>query len=305
MTFAELEQKVLGGPRRTIAVAGARGDEVFTALADAGGKGLASFLLTGDPELIESEAVQHGLTDYRVIPAGDDPEAAAAAVEAVRSGQADLIMKGKVPTAVLLKAVLDEKSVCNTGRLLSHILVLETPEGRMLGVTDGGMNLRPDLDQKADILRSGVELFHSLGVNMPKVAVLAAMEKENPKMPESVDAAGLQRRWEAGELPGCVVEGPVALDLAISPQACELKAWEGNIQGDADILLVHDIAGGNYLGKSLIYLAGYPGGGLVLGGGVPVILLSRSDSAREKYQSILLALAHETGFRTGGKQESE
>jgi phosphate butyryltransferase len=297
MTFSRLEKLVLGDEPLTIAVAGARGDEVFEALADAANNRLARFVLTGDREEIARSGDEHGLTDYRIIPAAGDEEAAAAAVEAVRCGDADLIMKGKVATAVLLKAVLDEKTIFNTGRLLSHVLVLEHPEGRLIAVTDGGMNIRPDLNQKEQILSSAVELMHALGIDEPKVAVLAAMEKENPKIPESVDAAELQRRWESGGIPGCVVEGPMALDLAVSPRACELKDWNGRIRGDADVLLVHDISGGNYLGKSLIYNAGYPGGGLVLGGGRPVILLSRSDSAGEKYRSILLALARERSRR--------
>ncbi len=291
MSFAELEQQVLGGRKLTIAVAGPRGAEVFDALAAAHEKRLADFILCGDEAAIRLEAGE--LADARIISASDDEAAALAAVEEVRSGRADMVMKGKIPTAVLLKAILAEKTVYNRGRLLSHILILQNPEGKFLGVTDGGMNLYPDVEQKQDIIRSAVECFHSLGVPKPKVAVLAAMEKENPKITESMDAAELTRRYKAGEFPDCIVEGPIALDLAVSKKACELKEWKGEIRGDSDILLVHDISSGNYLGKSLIYLAGYSGGGLVLGGGRPIILLSRSDSATEKYQSILLALALE------------
>ena len=222
--------------------------------------------------------------------ASGDDAAAAASIRAVLDGRAHLLMKGLVSTPALLKAVVSEKSLFDHGRLLSHVLVTESPDGRFVGVTDGGMNPQPDLEQKATIIRNAVDLFHHLGIDVPKVAVLAANEKANPKIPGSSDAVELKQRGDRGEFPGCVVDGPLALDLAMMPKAAEIKGYTGAIRGDADILMVHDISSGNHLGKALINLAGYAGGGMIVGARVPIILLSRSDSAAEKYNSIVMAL---------------
>ena len=228
---------------------------------------------------------------FAILEAGDEKDIAMKAVEAIRDGHADLLMKGAVSTASLLKAVLSDKSVFSTNRLLSHLAILEAPDGRLLGITDGGMNISPDLQQKRMILESAVEAFRALGIKEPKVAVLAAMEKENPKIPESLDAGDLSRLQDSGEISGCIVEGPMALDLAVNHEACRLKNYHGKIQGDADILLAPDISAGNILGKSLINLGGWKGGGIIVGAGRPIILLSRGDTAEEKYNSILLANA--------------
>jgi phosphate butyryltransferase len=297
MGFSQLESRLLGMEPLVIAVAGAGGDEVFEALKAAEEKGLARFILTGKREMCEDMSARYGINPVEIIASGSDEEAVAQSISLVCSGAAGLLMKGKVPTPTLLKGVVSEKSLFEEGALLSHILVVERPDGRLLGITDGGMNLYPDLEQKEKIIRSAVHLFHHLGVDTPKVAVLAANEKVNPKMIESVHAAELAERFRRQENPGCVVDGPVALDIAVDPHAAELKGYEGAVRGDADILIVHDISSGNYLGKSMIYLAGYSGGGMILGAKVPIILLSRSDSAREKYQSILLSLCCGGGVR--------
>ena len=159
------------------------------------------------------------------------------------------------------------------------------------------MNIRPDINQKQQIVENAVEAFHILGFPVPKVAVLAAMEKDNPKIPESMDAKVLSRRQDYGQIENCIVDGPLALDLAVSREACSLKEYKGKIAGDADILVSHDISGGNYLAKSLIYLGGWQGGGIVVGAGRPIIMLSRSDMAREKFNSMLLALTVSEGVR--------
>jgi len=291
MFFHELETLLRKSRPVRIAVAGASGNEIFSSLRLSEKLGISKAVLVGDPVTARSGAEKAGMTDFEIIAAPDDESAAAAAVEAVKSGQADLLMKGKVATALLLKAVLAEKSVFATGELLSHLAVMESPKGRILGITDGGMNISPTLEQKRIILESAVRAFHQLGYKNPKVAVLAAMEKENPKIPESMDAGVLSRLQDSGEISGCIVEGPMALDLAVTPEACRMKNFKGKIQGNADILLAHDITGGNVLAKSLIHLGGWKGGGVIVGAGRPVILLSRSDNAEEKYNSILLASA--------------
>jgi phosphate butyryltransferase len=291
MNFSTLERQALTRAPSIIAVCGADGDEVYDALKAAQDKGLARFLLVGEPGRCEALSREHGVTPVGIVSAGSDDEAAAQAVRAVADGRAQLLMKGLVSTPTLLKAVVSEKRLFDAGRLLSHVLVVQSPDGRLLGVTDGGMVPQPDLEQKAAIIRNAVDLFHRLGIETPRVAVLAANEKANPRIPGSSDALELKQRGERGEMPGCIIDGPMALDLALSPRAAVIKDYHGAIQGNADILIVHDISSGNHLGKALITLAGYPGGGMVVGARVPIILLSRSDSAAEKYNSILLALA--------------
>lgn len=291
MGFKALEERLAGRTPQTIAVAGAAGAEIFEALRAAGERGIARFILTGDADTCASYCERYGVTPLEIIPAESDGEAVGKAIDLVLSGRAQLLMKGKVPTPVLLGAVVAEKRLFDEGALLSHILVVESPGGRVLGITDGGMNIDPDLERKWKILRNAVELFHRMGTVLPKAALLAANEQVNPKMRETVEAAELVRRWREEGAGDCVVDGPMALDLAVEPKASELKGWKGEIRGDADILLVHDISSGNHLGKSLVYLAGFGGGGMVLGARVPIILLSRSDSAGEKYRSMVIALA--------------
>ena len=291
MFFRKLESDLRDGPRICVAVAGAAGDEIFSSLRLSEKLGITEALLVGEKEDAMAGADRAGMECFSILEADGEEESAEKAVEAVRDGLADLLMKGKVSTAVLLKAVLSEKTVFSRGKLLSHLVVMEAPDGHILGITDGGMNISPNLSQKRIILESAVEAFQALGIEVPKVAVLAAMEKENPKIPESLDAGDLSRLQDSGKITGCIVEGPMALDLAVNPEACRLKNYQGKIQGNANILLAPDISAGNILGKSLVHLAGWRGGGLVVGAGRPIILLSRSDTSEEKYNSILLSIA--------------
>jgi phosphate butyryltransferase len=291
MNFAELEKRALTGKPAIIAVCGADGDEIYEALKEAQDKKLARFLLVGDESRCAALAREYGIEPVGIVPTTGDDEAAIESIRAIVDGRAHLLMKGLVSTPALLKAVVSEKKLFDEGRLLSHVMVAESPEGRFIGVTDGGMVTQPDLEQKAAIIRNAVDLFHKLGIEKPKVALLAANEKVNPKIPGSTDALELKQRGDRGDFPGCVVDGPIALDLAMMPRAAEVKGYKGAIRGDADILVVHDISSGNHLGKALINLADYSGGGMVVGARVPIILLSRSDSASEKYRSIILALA--------------
>lgn len=287
--FEQLARQ-LAGDAKTIAVAGARGEQVFDALAQAENAGIARFQLFGDEREIRRHMAESGLKDGGIVHCSDDQQAAEKAVAAAAEGSADLLMKGKVPTPLLLKTLLNRPELNPGHGLLSHCLVLEKPGGGFLGISDGGMIIHPGVEEKAQIIRAAAGLFHSLGVSNPRVAVLSATEQVNDKLPESLDAAELTRRWQDGGFPECTVEGPMALDLAVSIDSCRAKGYEGAVQGDADILIAPDITTGNALGKALIYLAGYAGGGLILGAEVPVILLSRSDSAREKLNSMVLAL---------------
>lgn len=291
MFFRELESDLRRGPRVRIAVAGAQGEEIFSSLRLSERLGISEAVLVGKETEARAGAEQAGMERFMVMGAEDEISAAQTAVDAIRDGRADLLMKGKVSTAVLLKAVLGEKTILSTGQLLSHLAVLESSNGRVLGITDGGMNISPDLEQKREILESAARAFRGLGVALPKVAVLAAIEKENPKIPESIDAGHLSRLQDSGQIAKCLVEGPMALDLAVNTEACRLKGFRGKVMGDADILLAPDISAGNILAKSLVHLGGWKGGGIVIGAGRPVILLSRSDTSEEKYNSILLGIA--------------
>ncbi|AHC14376.1 phosphate acyltransferase [Salinispira pacifica] len=295
--FAGLELR-MAGDAKTIAVAGARGEQVFAALAEAGKRGIASFRLFGDREEIRRYMTGSGLKEGEIVHCSNDQEACDRAVDAVAEGSADLLMKGKVPTPLLLKTLLNRRELNPGHALLSHCLVLEKPGGGFLGISDGGMVMHPGVEEKRRIIGSSVDLFHALGIPRPRVALLSATEQVNEKLPESTDADLLTRAWEEGDFPRCIVQGPMALDLAVSRDSCEAKGYEGKIQGDADILIAPDITAGNALGKALIYLAGYAGGGLILGAKAPVILLSRSDSAREKLNSILLGLTAAAGGNT-------
>lgn len=262
-------QKVAGRPL-TMAVAQATDPHVEEAVAEAERLGLV-----------------RGLRFVRENPA----EAAQAAVAAVRSGGAQLLMKGLVQTADIMRAVLNRDNGLRTGRALSHACVVQVPGWpRLLHITDIALNVAPDLSRKADILRNQVQVAHALGNPRPKVAVIAAVETVHPDMAATVDARALQEMAERGELGECVVQGPLALDLALSAEAGATKGVSGPVVGAADVLLMPDLEAGNVLYKGLVCLAGADSAGIVVGARCPIVLLSRSDSAAAKLNSIALAV---------------
>ncbi len=246
-----------------------------------------------DPHVEEAvaEAERLGLVrGYRIV--RDDPaEAAREAVGAVRSGKAQLLMKGLLQTADLLRAVMARETGLRTGRALSHACVVQVPAlPRLLHISDIALNIAPDLSRKADILRNQVAVARALGVERPKVAVIAAVEKVNPDMPATVDARALQEMAERGELGDCVVQGPLALDLALSAEAGAVKGVSGPVVGAADVLIMPDLETGNVLYKALVHLAGASAAGIVVGARCPIVLLSRSDPPASKLNSIALAV---------------
>jgi phosphate butyryltransferase len=250
-------------------------------------------ILVGEPEKIKrvADEVCLDLEDIALINAGSDEEAAEKSVELVRNDTADGLMKGKVSTPTVLKAVLQKKEELMLGSLLSHIALLEVPTyHKLLLTTDGGMVIQPTLEQKVGILKNAIRMMQKLGVVEPKVAVLAAIEQVNPDMPETVDADQLAKMAEKGEFGDAIVEGPLALDVAFSPEAAQIKGVESKISGDPDILLLPNIACGNVLGKGLWHLAKAKIGGLILGAKKPIILLSRSDDAETKFNSFALGV---------------
>lgn len=288
MGFKELTKKVLKERPVTIAVAYPVKDEIFYALKEATDLGICSPLLIGDREIIDRNARNTGLLDYKIISAENEQDASRKAVKTVRNGEAQCLMKGHVATALLMKEVLNSEYGLKSGRLLSHIAVFEQEDKSFLGITDGGLNISPGITEKVDIIKNACGLFRSLGIKIPRVALLSAVEVVNPAIPSTVEAAAIDTMAKRGQIKDVIIEGPLALDLAVSKKACELKGVHSKIEGNADILVVPDIVSGNILGKSLIYHARFPSGGIILGAKSPIILLSRSDTRLEKLNSILL-----------------
>lgn len=291
-SFDQLMEAARTGPRRKVAVAVAQDTEVLSALHDARQNGIADAILVGDEQKIISIAQQAGidLGDWEIVNETDNVQAARTAVRLVREGRAQMLMKGLVGTADILRAVLDRDEGLRTGRLLSHVAILEVPAyHKLLFMSDGGQNIAPDLQQKKEIAQNAVDMARSLGIEKPKVAALSAVEVANPKMPSTVDAAALAEMSRTGELEHCIVEGPIAFDGAISAEAAAHKGMKSEIAGEVDVLLVPAIEVGNVLYKTLVYLAGSRVAGLIAGAAAPIVLTSRSDSHEAKMLSIAAA----------------
>lgn len=290
--LSELVQRAKERGRCTVAVAAAEDEDVLISLYHAMQEGFVAPLLIGDSEKISASAQRAGISTegMEVL---DNREGAAVsaqiAVAKVREGHAGMLMKGHVGTADLLKAVLDKEKGLNTGGLLSHVAFFETPYyHKVFGLTDAAMNIAPDLEGKRQILLNAVEICHRLGITNPKVAVAAAVEKVNPKMEATLHAAALKEMNRKGELPGCVVHGPFAIDIAFNRESALLKGIGGEVAGNADLILSPDIEAGNMFYKALNFLGGAVSAALVTGTTVPIVLTSRSDSDRSKLLSLAL-----------------
>jgi phosphate butyryltransferase len=279
--------------RRRIAVAAAHEQSALEAVVDAAAHGLAEPILIGDVAAMQRLAgtMAVDLSGFRMIDEPDFAASAAQAVALVRAGEADMLMKGLLDTAILLKAVLNKESGLNIGRLTSHVAVLAVPTyHKLLIITDAAINIAPDLAGKLDIIANAVQLARAIGIDNPKVAMLAAVEKVNPeKMPCTADAAILTQMNRRGQIKGCIVDGPLALDNAISVESARIKGIVSDVAGDADILVAPDIEAGNILYKCLLDLGQACGAGIVVGAAKPLILTSRADSAQTKLASIALA----------------
>ncbi|HET8732680.1 MAG TPA: phosphate acyltransferase, partial [Anaeromyxobacteraceae bacterium] len=228
---------------------------------------------------------------HEIVDEPDDPRAAALAVERVRAGEAAMLLKGRLPTGDLLRAVLDRDRGLRTGRILSDVMVSEHPTApprRLVGITDGGVNVAPGLAEKRAILENAVRVFHRLGFARPVVAVLCAVETPTPAMPHTQDARALAEMAGRGEIEGCEVVGPLALDNAILPWAARAKGIEHPLAGRADVLLVPTIEAGNILGKAFSWLAAKPVAHVIEGARAPVLIPSRVERADDKLLSIAL-----------------
>jgi phosphate butyryltransferase len=294
LNFSALLAEIDSYPVKRVAVAAAQDHTVLEAAVRASRERVAEAVLVGDEAKIREIAAtrQLRLDNLTVIDRKDDLEAAGTAVGLAADGQADLVMKGYLHTDDFLRAVLRKENGLRTGVLMSHVFVAELPgrEG-FLFVTDAAMNVAPDLEQKAQIVLNAVHLAHALRYEEPRVAALAAVELLNPAMPATVDATCLHTMGERRQFsPRCLVDGPFALDNAVSKEAASHKGITGPVAGAADILLVPCIEAGNMLVKSLVYFAAARVAGVVLGATCPVILTSRADSAESKFLSIALGV---------------
>lgn len=293
--FDELIRKVANyKEKKKVAVVAAHDEHTLEAVFKAKEDGVVEPILIGRKDKIKEILDKHNFTlsDEFIIDIEDESQAAYKAVELVNENKANSIMKGKIQTADLLKAVVDKERGIRTGRLMTHFAVLEVPTyHKLLAITDGGMVMYPTLEQKKGIIQNAVDVLLSLGYEKPKVAVLAAVEKVNPKMPETVDAAELKKMAESGELTNCIVEGPISYDIAMSKESAEIKGFDSPVVEDVDILIPPNIATGNILAKALIYSGNAKMAGIIVGAKVPIILTSRGSSSEEKYLSIVLATA--------------
>jgi phosphotransacetylase len=255
--------------------------------------GLITPILVGPAAKIDEAArsadVDVGRTE--IVDAPHSHASAAKAVELVREGRAELLMKGSLHSDEMLGAVVARETGLRTGRRLSHVFLMDVPTyHKVLIVTDAAINIAPTLEDKVDICQNAIDLAISLGVSTPKVAILAAVETVTSKMPATIDAAALCKMSDRGQVTGGVLDGPLAFDNAISRQAADIKGIRSSVAGDADILLVPDLEAGNMLAKQLSFLANADSAGLVLGARVPIILTSRADSVRSRIASCAVAV---------------
>lgn len=291
--FKELIETVKLGKLQKISVAVAEDKDVLSAVNNAYKIGIANSILVGDKEKIEEIAkeINMDLNNFEVVDIKDKSEACAHAIKLVSEGYASLPMKGFVETSDILRAVLSPEHGIRTGNLISHVGVLEIAGyDRLFILSDSAMTIAPTLEDKVNIINSSVKIAHALGNKNPKVAILCAVEKVNPKMPATVDAAALTKMNEDGKIEGCIVKGPLALDNAVSIDAAKHKGIEHPVAGNADILITPDIEAGNILNKSIEYFARAEKAGVLMGAKVPIILTSRASSDTSKLHSIALAI---------------
>jgi phosphate acetyltransferase len=279
-------------PPLSTAVAHPCDESSLAGAIDAAKLGIITPIFVGPRERIEgvAKAAQRDISAYEIVDAPFSHAAAEAAVALVRAGRAEALMKGSLHTDELMAAVVKRDTGLRTERRLSHCFIMDVPNHpNALFITDAAINIAPTLDDKVDIVQNAIELAHALGNERPKVAILSAMETVNSKLQSTLDAAALCKMADRGQITGAVLDGPLALDNAISPEAASIKKINGPVAGVADILVVPDLVAGNMLAKSLSFLADADAAGIVLGARVPIILTSRADSVLTRLASCAVA----------------
>lgn len=295
--FAPLMAAAAALPPLPVAVAHPCSEAALRAAHEAAVQGLIRPILVGPLAKLEPLAAALGidLGAYRVIDVPHSHAAAEVAVACVRAGEAEALMKGSLHTDELLEAVVDRETGLRTGRRLSHAFLMDVPAyPKLLMITDAAINIVPDLEAKRDICQNAIDLARALGIARPKVAILAAVETVNPKMPSTIDAAALCKMADRDQITGGVLDGPLAMDNAISAEAARVKGIRSEVAGDPDVLLVPDLEAGNILAKQLTFMAGADAAGIALGARVPIVLTSRADAVRARLASCAVAvlLAH-------------
>lgn len=292
-SFADVLKLAKEKDKKIVSVAAAHDKGVLTAIKNATKEGIIEPILIGNEREIEiiAREIDFDLGSIRVIDMQGDEEISRKATKLVSSGEADILMKGLVGTGTILAQAVDRDIGLRGTGIISQVAVFELDTyPKMLFVTDPAMNIAPNLEQKKGIIENAVILAHTLNIEEPKVAVLAAVEEINEKMEATVHARALQKLYEDGEIKDCIVSGPLALDNAISLESAKLKEISGEVAGQADILLVPDIEAGNILYKSLTFLAKADSAGIIMGTSAPVVLTSRADDHKAKFNSLALAV---------------
>lgn len=259
---------------------------------DAAEMNLIAPILVGPRARIEALASEAriDISAYEIVDAAHSHASAEAAVALVRAGRAEILMKGSLHSDELLAAVVQRDAGLRTARRISHCFIMDVPgHPNVLTITDAAINIAPTLEEKADIVQNAIDLAHSMGLHEPKVAILSATETINPKLPSTIEAAALCKMAERGQITGGLLDGPLALDNAISPTAAAVKGIKGPVAGHADILLVPDLEAGNMLAKSLSFLMNADFAGIVLGARAPIVLTSRADSVESRLASCAVA----------------
>lgn len=291
-TFKDVLSQAKANEIKTVAVAVAQDEPVLEAVKAAKDNGIANAILVGNEEEIVriSEKLELDLEGIEIIDEKNPNKAAKIAVECVSSGKADMVMKGLIDTANFLRAVLNKEIGLRSGKLMSHVAVFEIPNyDRLILLTDAAFNMYPELKDKIDIVKNAVTVSKALGNEMPKVAPICAVEVVNPKMPATLDAAALTQMNARGQIKGCIIDGPLATDNALSEEAAAHKKISGPVAGKADVLLMPNIEAGNVMYKTLAFTTESKNGGLLVGTTAPVIVTSRADSYETKLNSIALA----------------
>lgn len=292
--LSELVDQAKSKRTRKMVVASAHDEDVLEAVKNAQVEGIIVPILIGDAEKIIEicKKIDFDISNIEVIDIPDIYESAAKSTSLIRKGKAEILMKGLLSTGTLLKAVLDKELGLRKGALLSHVAVFESPYyHKLLGVTDAAMNVEPDLEGKIGIIKNAVEVFHKIGNPNPKVAIVGSVETINPKMEATMHAATISMMNYRKQITGCIIDGPLAIDGAVSRKAAELKNITSDVAGDVDIILAPDINGGNILYKSLNFLGGATAAAVIMGAKVPIVLTSRGDTEKSKFLSIALAAA--------------
>ena len=293
MGFTTLRNDLLSRPPQSLAAAWAVDLSVLKACLQAFQEGYVNdVILTGPPEQIKNIAQREkvDISQFSIVEAANPQEGAAGAVRLVKEGRCSILMKGHLNTSTLLRAVLDKESGIRSSSLLSHIAVVELPTSRLALLTDAAMNIAPDLAQKQAILDNAINFAWSLGIEHPRVAVLASIESVNPKMQDTIDAAALTQMGRRGQFSKpAIVDGPLAFDNAYSYEAAQLKGVESPAAGNADIFMVPEITSGNILYKAFSYVGNLKTAGIIYGALSPIVLTSRADTAENKLNSIAVA----------------